>query len=107
LVQTVDNKKHKSWAKGHLWETMQLIAENQSVSYDQLLFTIFEGDETALQSLVTANLLRIVHNPDTGRMDKVMAATPLYYYAFKKMVKDPTLSTGMDIALRRWKIAGL
>jgi hypothetical protein len=62
--------KEKSTAKlvrAPLWETIRIIASQGSVSYDHLLFTVFQGDEKALNSLVKANILRIVHKPDTGK----------------------------------------
>ncbi|KAN0029885.1 hypothetical protein ACTA71_008022 [Dictyostelium dimigraforme] len=89
------------WSRPQLWETIKKIAENDFVSYDDLLFNVFLGDETSLNNLISSNLLRF-QNVDNER--KVTAYSPLYCSAFKQMVNDLEFNVGMDILVQKARI---
>ncbi|KAM9969370.1 hypothetical protein ACTFIR_001204 [Dictyostelium discoideum] len=89
------------WSRPQLWETIKKIAENDFVSYDDLLFNVFLGDESSLNNLISSNLLRF-QNVDNER--KVTAYSPLYCSAFKQMVNDLEFNVGMDVLVQKARI---
>eukprot|EP01133_Synstelium_polycarpum_P019424 gene19424-23259_t len=89
------------WTRPQLWETIKRIAESNYVSYDDLLFNVFIGDETSLNNLIMSDILRF-QSIDNERM--VTAYSPLYRSAFKQMVDDIEFCVGMDIFAQKARI---
>lgn len=82
------------WTQAHLWKTMRLLQKQDSVLYDTLLVSVFEGNEMALQALVEQNLLAIAI---AEGKKTVSAHSPLYLAAFRSiMTRDKDFCTGMD-----------
>ncbi|EGC35068.1 hypothetical protein DICPUDRAFT_47921 [Dictyostelium purpureum] len=89
------------WTRPQLWETIKKIAESNYVSYDDLLFNVFLGDESSLNNLIMSGILRF-QSIDNER--KVTAYSPLYCAAFKQMVNDLEFNVGMDILVQKARI---
>ncbi|EGG25056.1 hypothetical protein DFA_03302 [Cavenderia fasciculata] len=104
LSKRSDSKKDKEsmkWTRPQIWETIKRIAESNYVSYDDLLFSVFIGDETSLNNLILSGLLRF-QSINNERM--VTAYSPLYRSAFKAMVDDLEFCVGMDIFAQKSRI---
>jgi len=87
-------KHTPKWTQAELWRTIRLLSEHEAVSYDELLFNIFNGNIAALNALLNTNLLLAVDA-------SVTAYSPLYRTAFQVMAHDPTISIGMDIVVAK------
>ncbi|GAM16850.1 hypothetical protein SAMD00019534_000250 [Acytostelium subglobosum LB1] len=94
-------KEQPKWTRPQLWETIKRIAENKYVSYDDLLFNVFLGDQSSLNNLITSNILRF-QSIDNERM--VTSYSPLYCAAFQSMVDDVEFCVGMDIFAQKSRI---
>ena len=78
-----------------LWRVLSLIAQNGAIDYDDVLFNIFKGDENSLRALIRSKLFCIV--PMESGSDLILANSPLYLNAFKKIYSDNYLRPGMDL----------
>ncbi|KYR03038.1 hypothetical protein DLAC_00529 [Tieghemostelium lacteum] len=94
-------KEQLKWTRPQLWETMKRVANLNFVSYDDLLFNVFLGDESSLNNLITSGLLRF-QSIESERM--VTGYSPLYCAAFKEMVNDVEFNVGMDILVQKARI---
>eukprot|EP01132_Coremiostelium_polycephalum_P003300 gene3300-4133_t len=94
-------KEQIKWSRSQLWETIKRIADKNLISYDDLLFNVFMGDETSLNNLINHGILRF-QSIDNERM--VTAYSPLYCSAFKQMVEDLEFHVGMDILVQKSRI---
>lgn len=93
----------KKWNPVHLWKAIKAIVENHSVRYDELLFLCFNGDNEALQSLVTN---KIFTAEKSNGVLYIFAFSSLYYKGMEKLVKEsPKLKRGLDIAEKKADIA--
>lgn len=82
------------WTQSQLWKTMRLLQKQDSIRYDTLLVSVFEGNETALQALIEQNLLAVAM---VNGNKTVSAHSPLYLTAFRDiMASDREFSLGMD-----------
>jgi len=99
-----DKASQPTWLKSQLWETIKKIAHKGTVGYDELLYTTFAGDEKALHALVSANMLRIISNRETNKLEAVTAFSPLYLSAFRKMVKNQKMSAGIGIVVKKFEL---
>ncbi|GAM18591.1 hypothetical protein SAMD00019534_017660 [Acytostelium subglobosum LB1] len=89
------------WTRTQVWETIKRVAQSKLVSYDDLLFNVFNGDETALNNIITSGILGFSsHNNERV----VTAYSPLYNAAFKQMVEDIEFCVGMDIFTQKARI---
>jgi len=97
-----DGAKVKAeWTREQLWETMVNLSETPQISYDKLLFNIFNGNENAIKALVHNNILAVGRVIDSSGF--VTAFSPLYREAFTQMSKDPLLRKGMQTLLKKSK----
>ena len=64
------------WSHKQLWTTMQLLVERGFVPYDELLFTVFEGNETALKALAEKHLISF------NKVGDKKAVSSLKYFLF-------------------------
>lgn len=82
------------WTSTHLWKTMRALLGSDYVKYDQVLVSVFEGNEAALQGLIENNLLSITV---LDGVKNVSAFSPLFLAAFREiMMKDKEFTVGMD-----------
>jgi hypothetical protein len=68
------------------------------------LYTTFGGDEKALHALVSANILRIISDRETNKLESVTSFSPLYLYAFRKMIKTQKMSAGIGIVVKKFEV---
>ena len=83
------------WSQTAFWKTLKLLKDQDFVRYDTVLVTIFDGNETALKSLVENRLLNVT---TSGEGEAVLSAhSPLYLAAFRDLLeKDEDLFWGME-----------
>eukprot|EP01100_Stratorugosa_tubuloviscum_P001046 TRINITY_DN1235_c2_g2_i1.p1 TRINITY_DN1235_c2_g2~~TRINITY_DN1235_c2_g2_i1.p1 ORF type:complete len:437 (-),score=167.18 TRINITY_DN1235_c2_g2_i1:50-1360(-) len=86
------------------WITFRSVAEKKEIDYDQLVNRVYEGNEEPVHQLISSNILKIIINKKTGKIEKVTAFSPLYLAAFEQMIKDEQLSIGLDIMVKKWQI---
>eukprot|EP00698_Gefionella_okellyi_P003147 TRINITY_DN12943_c0_g1_i1.p1 TRINITY_DN12943_c0_g1~~TRINITY_DN12943_c0_g1_i1.p1 ORF type:complete len:801 (-),score=201.24 TRINITY_DN12943_c0_g1_i1:23-2260(-) len=94
--------KEAKWNRLQLWQTMiALVNSNGALRYDDILFTVFRGDDLALRSLVKTDLVHVevVYGPDLIR-----AGSSVLLEAFRRMTQEPSLRAGMDLAVVKQKI---
>ena len=93
--------KNNKFTKVQLWLTMNKLVNSprNQLLYDDLLFNIFKGDDTALRQLVRHDLLRIeqqVHSNDT-----IKAGSGIQLEAYKRMIQQDKLRAGFDLAVAK------
>eukprot|EP01133_Synstelium_polycarpum_P014776 gene14776-17465_t len=77
-----------------LWESIKLLSTVGYVRYEDLLFNVFGGDESALNGLINKDIFRF-HKVNDQTM--VAPYSPLRRAAFKTMLKDTEFSVSMDL----------
>eukprot|EP01080_Neovahlkampfia_damariscottae_P008483 gene8483-305_t len=87
------------WTQPQLWKSMKLIVQKQKVSYEELLYGPFEGDDGALDKLITSTDVLTMTKDGT-----VSAFSPLYYEAFKELTEDIGMIRGMEKACGKVEI---
>ncbi|KAH7155298.1 RNA12 protein-domain-containing protein [Dactylonectria estremocensis] len=95
----VDSKK---WSSQQAWHLIKLLAETPSLRYNQVLLSgpfaasssVVDG-ETALESLVTAELITV--RTKQGRPELITPGKPLHQAAFSVLLRDRVLRAKMDL----------
>jgi hypothetical protein len=99
--------KAVKWSKVQMWQviTMLTASPHGSLLYDDVLFNIFQGDDTPLKALVRSDLLRVEPALSRGG-DRVRAGSPVFLEAFKRLVHHQhKLKPGMDLLVLKWQTA--
>jgi len=98
----VDSTKNKvEWTREQLWETMVKLAEEPQISYDRLLFNVFNSNENAIRALVHNDIIAVDRVVDSASY--VTPSSPLYKHAFIQMARDPQLRKGMQTLVKKAK----
>jgi hypothetical protein len=84
-------KTPNEWTQPQLWRTLKLVVKYNSVPYEQLLYGPFEGNDSALDKLITGTDLLTMKKDGT-----VSSFSPLYQRAFKELVEDVGMIKGME-----------
>ena len=81
------------WTQPQLWKSIKLVVKKKNVSYEELLYGPFEGENSALDKLITSTDLLTM-----GKDGTVSAFSPLYYKAFQELTEDVGMIRGMEKA---------
>jgi hypothetical protein len=86
-----------NWEKHQAWIIVKGLAKQGKLSYADVLFNSFKGNEAAIKSLEAADLISIQHT--NGRPAYIIPATTVFLSAFKLLVADPMFSASNDYEL--------
>lgn len=98
------------WSLAQAWFVLTTLAERPEASFEKMLFSsTFNGNDEPLHAMQRAGLIRIHRKNvvDVSHRDDVLPvvrqkmfvqpARPLFIEAFRRVVQDPTLSSGIQL----------
>ncbi|KAG9096084.1 mitochondrial escape protein 2 [Ceratobasidium sp. 370] len=96
----LEDAKSLPWTREQAWSVLRALAAKDEVQYaDVLLDFPFKGDEMALRSMETAELIAI------GRPATIKPGKPVYKYVYQRLVEDRVFKAVQDINLNEKLIA--
>eukprot|EP00045_Choanoeca_perplexa_P012920 m.143874 g.143874 ORF g.143874 m.143874 type:complete len:832 (+) comp16179_c0_seq1:119-2614(+) len=100
------------WSLAQAWFVLSTLVEQPEASFEKMLFSsTFNGDDEPMHAMQRAGLIRIHRKNvvDVSQHDDVLPvirqkmfvqpARPLFIEAFRRVVQDPTLSSGIQIQI--------
>eukprot|EP01129_Flabellula_baltica_P017126 TRINITY_DN939_c0_g1_i2.p1 TRINITY_DN939_c0_g1~~TRINITY_DN939_c0_g1_i2.p1 ORF type:complete len:366 (+),score=71.43 TRINITY_DN939_c0_g1_i2:1020-2117(+) len=76
----------EKWSNSDIWKVMNLLAEDDEVPYDKILFSALDGNEKKLRSMVNANIISIHINEENRKM--IVPFSKLFKNAFVHLTQD-------------------
>lgn len=88
--------KEQGMKNAQAWELMKLLADNETISYKQLIYNpLFKSSpEAGLLELERNGLISV--SRDRGIMNTIVPAKPIFRAAFQNLVKDESLSKVLE-----------
>lgn len=108
LLATAETQQDAQWTRQQLWRAVRLLATAESngfVPFDAFLWLVFRGNETALQSMLRSNLIRVapLDNPPEGMLRRraVYPGSPLYAEVYRRLIRHQNICAVLDLEVAK------